>query len=189
MTKKDVGAIVRTAVSLFLICAVCAGIVAFVNSVTNETIAANAAREADAAKSAVLPAADSFETVTLADGSAGNVGKNAAGETVGYVFTTAASGYGGTIKLITGFDTAGAVTGVQILEIQETPGLGMNAKRESWISQFTGTTGEVSVVKNKQPAENEILAITSATISSRAVTKAVNAARGYFNELTAGEEG
>ncbi len=183
MTKKDVGAIVKTAVALFLICAVSAGIVAFVNSVTADTIETNNAAAANEAKAAVLSAAETFEDVALGDGTTGYAGKNAAGETVGYVFATSASGYGGKIKIMTGFSPDGSVTGVQILSIEETPGLGMNAKRESWLNQFTGTDGDLSVTKG-EVGENQIAAITSATITSRAMAKAVNAARAYFNEVT-----
>ena len=185
MDKKDIRMIVKTAVALFLICAVCAGAVAAVNAVTEKTIETNAQKTADEAKSAVLSAAVTFEDVVLEGKTVGWAGKNDAGETVGYVFSTSASGYGGTIEVMTGFDAAGAVTGVQILSIEETPGLGMNAKRESWLSQFTGKTG-VLFTKG-QTGEDEIQAITSATITSKAMVKAVNAARDLFNKATAGE--
>ncbi len=184
MTKKDIGAILKTAISLFLICAVAAGLVALVNTVTAETIELNGIEEANKAKSAVLPAAESFEDVALADGSTGFVGKNAAGETVGYVFSSSANGYGGKVGIMTGFDTSGAVTGVQILDIEETPGLGMKAKESAFLDQFTGKTDELKVTKTGAPANDEIQALTSATITSRAMVKAVNAARLYFAEVT-----
>ena len=186
MDKKDIRMIVKTAVALFLICAVCAGAVAAVNAVTASTIEANAQKTANEAKSAVLSDAVKFEDVTLDGKTVGWVGKNDAGETVGYVFSTSASGYGGTIEIMTGFNAAGAVTGVQILSIEETPGLGMNAKREDWLGQFAGKTGPLEVTKDKA-GENEIQAITSATITSRAMVKAVNEARDLFNRVTAGE--
>ena len=184
MTKKDIGAIAKTAISLFLICAFAAGLVALVNSVTADTIAANTAAEENAAKSKVLEAAVSFEDVALADGGVGYIGKNADGATAGYVFTTEASGYGGKLRVMTGFAPDGHVTGVAILSIEETPGLGMNAKRESFLNQFQNTDGELSVIKNADPGQNEILAITSATITSRAMVKAVNAARAYYTEVS-----
>jgi len=187
MNRKDIGSIVKTAVSLFLICAVTAGIVAGVNAVTAPTIKANEIASANAAKSAVLENAESFEDVSLSDGTTGFTGKNASGETVGYVFPSSATGYGGKIEIMVGFDTAGLVTGVQILSIDETPGLGLNAKKESFLSQFTGTSNDLTVVKNQEPGENEILALTSATITSRAMVKAVNQARAYFAEVVSGE--
>ena len=57
----------------------------------------------------------------------------ASGDTIGYVFKTSAKGYGGDIDLMVGIDTSGKVTGVSILSISETAGLGMNAKNESFI--------------------------------------------------------
>ena len=184
MNKKDIGSIIKTAVALFLICAISAGIVAFVNDITDDTIEANNLAAANEAKSAVLTAAETFEDVTLSDGTVGWVGKNAAGDTVGYVFSTSASGYGGNVKVMTGFDTEGTVTGVQILEIEETPGLGMRAKTVEFLSRFLNTTTELSVVKGEKSSDGKIEALTSATITSRAMVKAVNAARDCYNEVT-----
>lgn len=188
MTKKDIGIILKTAVSLFLICAVTAGIVAGVNALTAPTIEANEIASANEAKSAVLSAAAEFENAPLSDGNTAYIGKSADGETVGYVFRSSASGYGGKIEIMTGFDLEGNITGVQILSIDETPGLGLNAKKDSFLGQFTSSNGELSVVKNQEAGENEILALTSATITSRAMVKAVNQAREYFEEVISGEE-
>lgn len=184
MNKKDIGAIIKTAIALFLICAISAGIVAFVNDVTDDTIDANNLEAANEAKSAVLTAAEAFEDVTLSDGSVGFIGKNAAGETVGYVFSSSASGYGGKVKVMTGFDTEGRVTGVQILEIEETPGLGMRAKTKEFLDRFLNTSTELNVVKGEKSSDGRIEALTSATITSRAMVKAVNAARDCYNEVT-----
>ena len=187
MTKKDIGSIVKTALSLFLICAVAAGLVALVNSVTADKIRAIAEAQANEAKSTVLSAAERFEEITdtgLPDGAAGYLGKDAADGTVGYVFTTSASGYGGKIEVMTGFSAEGYITGVAILSIEETPGLGMNAKRDSFLQQFIDTDGALNVIKNAEPGQNEIRALTSATITSRAMVKAVNAARDCYNMVT-----
>lgn len=179
MKTKD---IIITAVSLFLICAVSAGILGAVNKITAPVIAEIQQKTADESKSAVLPAAASFEPLELADAE-GYAGKNAAGETVGYVFVTAASSYGGKLELMTGVDTAGAVTGVRILTINDTPGLGMNAQREEFRAQFVGKTGALTVTKSGTANENEIDALTSATITSRAVTDCVNRALALYAAL------
>lgn len=184
MKTKD---IIITAVSLFLICAVSAGILGFVNRITAPAIADIQAKAADEAKAAVLPAAAEFEALTL-ENAEGYAGKNAAGETVGYVFVTSASSYGGKLELMTGVDTAGAVTGVRILTINDTPGLGMNAQREEFRAQFVGRTGALTVTKSGAANENEIDALTSATITSKAVTNCVNEALALYAQI-AGEEG
>ena len=175
MNGKDVKSILITALSLFLICAVAAGVLAYVNAVTAPTIAANNAAAADKARSEVLPAADSFTEKTAPDGAVYYVGQSGQ-QAVGYVFTTSAKGYGGDVEIMTGIDADGKVTGVSILSIEETPGLGMNAKKDSFREQYVGKSGELAVNKDG----GEIVAITSATITSRAVTNAVNQALSLY---------
>lgn len=187
MNKRDIRDIFKTAISLFVICAVAAGLLAAVNSVTESKIAANAAETANEARKGVLPAADNFEEKTLDDGTVYYKGTSD-GETSGYVFTVSSSGYGGEIELTVGINSDGAVTGLTILSINETPGLGMNAKKDSFISQYIDKSGSLSVVKNKTPGNSEILAITSATVTSKAVTNAVNNALSLYSRVT-GQEG
>ena len=80
-------------------------------------------------------------------------------------------GYGGDIQLAVGVDTENRVTGVAILSINETAGLGMNAERDL-VPQYPGKNGRLKVTKDG----GEIEAISGATITSRAVTNAVSAA-------------
>ncbi len=185
MDKKDMKAIIKTAVSLFLICAVATGILAFINSVTDPIITVNNEKTADEARLQVLPEAVSFEEAASEDGKTYHIGK-ADGKTVGFVFTTSASGYGGTVEVMTGINADGTVTGISILTINETPGLGMNAKKESFLKQYIGSDGPFTVVKNKTPDYNEILAMTSATITTKAVTNAVNEAKALFETVKEG---
>ena len=185
MEKKDIKPIVITAVSLLLICAVSAGILAFVNSVTAPLIAQNSAKTAVEARLEVLPGATDFTAKTDAQGREYFVGTSG-DNIVGYVFTTSSAGYGGKIEVMTGVSADGVVTGISILTINETPGLGMNAKKDSFLSQYVGSEGPFTVIKNDKPEENEILAITSATITTNAVTKAVNEAKALFEEVKEG---
>lgn len=189
MKGRDIKEIVKTAVSLFLICAFAAGLVALVNSVTEPTINENAALTANEAKRALLPEAETFSEVSLSDGGTAAVGTTADGRISGYVFTTSATGYNGKVEIMTGFTPEGEITGISFLTLDETPGLGMNAKRPDFYTQFSGKKDTLQVIKNADPGENQILAITSATITSTAVTTAVNTARAYFNELTGKEDG
>ncbi len=104
------------------------------------------------------------------------------GETLGYIFVTAAKGYGGDISVMTALDTEATVTAVEILDASgETPGLGQNVTNESFYSQYVGrfTEDTVAVKSGTASNENEIDAVTGATISSRAVTAAVNEAIHY----------
>ena len=99
--------------------------------------------------------------------------------TYGYVVTvTAKEGYGGDIQFTVGFDMNGTVTGVSMLSINETAGLGMKAKEAEFLNQYVGKSGGSFVVDkdNGTGAANEIDAISGATVTTRAVTKGVNAA-------------
>ena len=99
--------------------------------------------------------------------------------TYGYVVTvTAKEGYGGDIQFTVGFDMEGTVTGVSMLSISETAGLGMKAKEAEFLNQYVGKSGGSFVVNkdNSAGAANEIDAISGATVTTRAVTKGVNAA-------------
>ena len=101
------------------------------------------------------------------------------GEIKGYaVNVVTPEGYGGDIQFTVGFDMEGTVTGVSMLSISETAGLGMKAKEAEFLNQYVGKSGGSFVVNkdNSAGAANEIDAISGATVTTRAVTKGVNAA-------------
>ena len=115
------------------------------------------------------------------------------GNTAAYIFTESAKGYGGDVSVMTAVKPDGTVAGVAILDVSgETPGLGQNAAKESFYSQYAGLKKGVSLLKNGAKAENnEVDAVTGATITSTAVTRAVNAALDDFEKVkgeTVGEE-
>lgn len=115
------------------------------------------------------------------------------GKTAAYIFTESSKGYGGDVSVMTAIKPDGTVAGVAILDVSgETPGLGQNAAKESFFSQYIGLKKGVSVLKNGAKAENnEVDAVTGATITSTAVTRAVNKALDDFEkvkEATADEE-
>lgn len=93
----------------------------------------------------------------------------------GYVVeVTSKEGYGGDIVLFVGVDLEGTVRGVSILELSETAGLGMEAPKVL-VPQFAGRKVESFVyTKTGAQADNEVDAITSATITTSAVVNAVN---------------
>lgn len=188
--QSSVKEIIVPTITLFIICLVSAAILAGLNSVTGPIIAKSNEEAAVASMREVLPDAVSFGDTAEAGGCEYAEGSDASGNIAGYVITTAGKSYGGTIKVMTGIGADGLVKGVVILEIDDTPGLGMNAKNAYFLNQYKGAKGEFSVTKNgawAEDADNDIDAITSATITSTAVTKAVNAAVACYNEITGGE--
>lgn len=109
------------------------------------------------------------------------------GSLIGYVLkVTTKEGYGGNIELMVGITMEGSISGISILSISETPGLGMQAG-DVLVPQFAGRTAEAFVyTKTGAAADNEIDAISGATITTRAVTNAVNAGLYYFECLLKG---
>ena len=104
---------------------------------------------------------------------------SAGGTFYGHVIESISTkGYGGNINLYVGVGTDGTVNGVSILDISETPGLGMKAE-SVLIPQIQGVnTDEFTYTKIKNDAnpDNMLDAISGATITTKAVTNAVNGA-------------
>lgn len=110
-------------------------------------------------------------------------GADASGAAVGYVINSLSNdSYGGAVKISVGFDSDGTITGVGIREINDTPGLGLKAKEPKFKDQYIGKNVDTLVVtKTGASAENEIDAISGATVTSNAVTNAVNTAFYYLH--------
>jgi len=103
------------------------------------------------------------------------------GEKAGYVVALSPEGYSGKIDMMVGISSAGeTVTGMRVLRHTETPGLGAMAVRESFYGKFDGRSLTPLTVVKSAPGENEIDAITSATITTRAITGAVNEAITWY---------
>jgi electron transport complex protein RnfG len=177
------GIIVPT-VALFVICLVSTILLAFANNVTAPIIKNLAVQTEMKSRQTVLSEATEFKDGE-SNGVTYAVGYDASGKTVGIVFTTTTKSYGGDIQVMTGVDMSGKVTGVQILSINDTAGLGMNAQKESFREQFIGLVKGIVVQKNSSNHDNnEITALTGATITSKAVTTAVNSALESFDAVS-----
>ena len=110
-------------------------------------------------------------------------GTDASGAVVGYVINSLSNdSYGGAVKVSVGLDADGVIAGVGIREINDTPALGLKAKEPDFLNQYTGKQVDSLVVtKTGASADNEIDSISGATITSDAVTNAVNAALYYLH--------
>lgn len=190
--KLSVKEIFRPAAVLFAICIAVSAALAGTNLLTKDKIAEAQAQKAEESRKIVLPEADSFEVQNAGQPEEHYAGLQG-GETVGYVYETEAKGYGGTVRVMTGISTKGTITGVVILSHSETPGLGANAERESFREQYrqpvNNLAGGLSIVKFQAPREGEIQAMTGATITSTAVTNAVNQAIEAYQNTYASEGG
>jgi electron transport complex protein RnfG len=149
---KDMKKILGLVLSLTIISGVCAAVLASVDSITKKPIKRTAERNREAARAAVL---------------CGEEGYTAEG--------TCKDGYGGDITLMVGFKKdRKTVISYKVLAASETPGLGMKLKTPEFAGQFKGKDGSSLKVKKDG---GEIEAITSATITSRAVCRAIEDAQ------------
>ena len=170
--------------SLTIIAAVCAAVLATVNSVTKEQIATIKIRATQNAAKLVMPASVKSVEQQGEGANAYFVGKDANGKPIAYALKgVCGQGYGGDIVLMVGFLTDRTIVTYQKLEASETPGLGSNLTSEGFMKQFKGLSAakDISVAKDGGVVE----AITSATITSRAVCNAINTARGKLDKILA----
>lgn len=119
------------------------------------------------------------------------VAKDDSGAKLGYVLEVVSSeGYGGNIGLYMGIRADGTLNGISILEIAETPGLGMEAG-SVLVPQFEGKqVKEFTYTKVGSQSDSEIDAISGATVTTEAVLDAVNAGLDFFgSELWEGGDG
>ena len=172
--------VARLGRSLFSITAVVALLLSVVNGVTKDQIAKINEQIVQDAMAAVMPGAEFEETVTdTGDDAILAYAKSSDG---GCCVQVQVTGFGGPLVMVVGIDADGMVTGVQVTEHEETPGLGAKAQDEEWIAQFAGTTSGVSVTKS-EVGENQVEAISGATITSDAVASGVNLACQFVKGL------
>lgn len=97
-----------------------------------------------------------------------------AGAFAGSAFRSVAPGYGGDIEVLVGLTPEGAVTRTEILVAdKETPGLGSKVREPGFRDGFNGRAATDSARVAVAKDGGDVQAITGATISSRAVCKAV----------------
>lgn len=113
------------------------------------------------------------------------IAKDASGQELGYVLgVTTHEGYGGDISTYVGLKDDGTVSGVEILSISETAGLGMRANTDEFKSQFADKkVSRFSYTKSGKTADYEIDALSGATITTNAMTNAVNAALTCYEKI------
>ena len=168
------------------IIAIIAGLaLAVTNEITADPIAQQALTQAENARRAVLPEAQSFEPYELGEGATvsncyiGKSGENV----VGYVATLTVSGYGGPVEITVGVNNEKVIQGINVggSDFSETAGLGAKSKDKAFTDQFIGKTPRLSVIKaGGNKTDQTIDAITAATITSSAVTSGVNTASSFI---------
>lgn len=182
---KDV---LRLSLSLMVIAAISAGVLAYVNEKTDEPIAKSLREEKMSAIRNVLPPYDNTpdqDTLTVKSGgeSVTFYRGRKKGEIVGAAFgVVSQAGYGGDIELMVGVDTTGVIHGVEILRHRETPGLGAKVTGENFRKQYRDKSLQHPEKWKVTKDGGTFEPVTGATISSRAVTEAIARGLKFFGE-------
>lgn len=180
--KLDFKSILKPTMVLTIICLIASAALVGTNALTEKNIEKAQLENAENTRKLVMQDADSF--VQVDDYYVALKGS----EEIGMVFETETKGYGGSVKVMTAISMEGSVTGVSILSHTETPGLGANAEKDSFVDQYIADVPAEGfwVTKSEATQDSEIEALTGATITSNAVTDAVNLAIERYDEVKGG---
>lgn len=184
--------ILKLGVTLFAICAVAALVLGVTNNITAPVIEERNIQASNEARKIVLSETDEFKEL---DGMNSDIVLEVYegikdGQVIGYTIKTSSKGYGGAIELMVGISKDSKITGVEIGNHSETPGLGSKATEPMFKNQYVDkdVLNSLLVVKGSTNNDNEISAISGATITSNGVTNGVNAAMKIYNEKLSGND-
>ena len=177
---------IKTAVTLFLISAVCTLLCALVNNVTAPVIAANNENDRVAALSAVSAG---FSIGEEMEGDGGSVSyaiplTDDSGALSGYILGLTANGYGGAMDVIASYTPDGAVMAAKLTTNSETPGIGKKAENDWYMDMFRGLGADspIPVTKNDLPSEQSAL-VSGASITFSGITSALRAGSDFVKSL------
>lgn len=177
-SQKNSIATLLIGLKLLLICAIVAGVVSLVFHVTKEQYEANLQKTKDEAVADIFGIEGLTTKALTAEGIKETVyevyGADAA--LIGYCVEVEGKGFGGSIGLMVGYNSACEIVGVRVVAHSETPGLGAKIKDASFLDQYRGETDEITLGE-------DVDAIGGATVSSRAVNDAVNRASASLQEV------
>lgn len=170
--------IIKPIVVLVIICIVITGALAATNSVTDPIIDEATRVAQQKARTELLPEAEDFEPVTGVE--VENVSDiYASTNDVGVIITSSAKGYGGDVVVMTAFNPDGTIKQIKVTEQAETKGIGSKVvATPSYWENYMGLDASDALVLNE-----DVDAVTSATISSTALINAVNSAIEAYNAI------
>lgn len=170
--------IFKPIVVLGIICIVITGALAATNSVTAPIIDEATRVAQQKARTELLPEAEDFEPVTGVE--VENVSDiYASTNDVGVIITSSAKGYGGDVVVMTAFNPDGTIKQIKVAEQAETKGIGSKVvATPSYWENYMGLDASDALVLNE-----DVDAVTSATISSTALINAVNSAIEAYNAI------
>ena len=164
---------------LIIICIVVTGALAVTYQITKPIIEEINIKNANIARAEVLPEGEGGFTKIETDLLENVVDAYQADNGSGMVFTTLDKGFGGKIQVMVGISKVGEIQGVKVTSHKETPGLGTKAMTPEHLSQYLGQM----TITNTGEGDDNIDAITGATISSNAIFRAVETALAQYEQL------
>lgn len=189
--SKDKGFI--PALILTLIVLITTGLLALTSSLTQAARDSQAIALANANRQAVCPDASTFDPIDLTPFSAEHPGiseaytvRDANGGMIAFLYRSAFRGYAGEVPVLVAIDLNNTVIRVLPLENDETPGLGKKIADDSFIRQYDNL--DATLIYTVKPNETDKVlldSIAGATISSNAVTRAVNQATALHPDIAA----
>ncbi|MDR0930418.1 MAG: FMN-binding protein [Clostridiales bacterium] len=166
--------ILKYAGILFAITLLVGSVLAVVNAQTQGIIARLSINEEEKSRDSVVGGMSDY---TSSEKIGDNIWAYKKGDDVSaWAVLKTAKGYGGDIKVMVGIDRDLRIISQNILDQSETPGLGANCENDTFLRQFIGKTIDMQVKKSGPYNDNDIQAITGATITTKAVTGAANEA-------------
>ncbi|SCJ07961.1 electron transport complex protein RnfG [uncultured Clostridium sp.] len=191
---RDIWKLAWRLLAITLVAALALGVT---NYVTKDPIAQQDREKNDKARQAVFEECDRFEQVDVDEAMAGAqietlkpleiYAAYKGDEQMGYTFKIAPKGYGGEIELTVGISFEGKVTGLTVGSNSETAGLGANATKEEFRNLFVDKDQFPLEVSKSASGDNEIQALTGATITSKAVATGVNDAMSFYQQFLSKE--
>ncbi|MEA4814945.1 MAG: RnfABCDGE type electron transport complex subunit G [Oscillospiraceae bacterium] len=191
--------VLRLAGTLLAIAAIVALLLGFVNSITADKIDAIQAQKTQTALQSVFEGATFTKQDITADQTAIAAGDDTKSKLIaiyavddgsGYAIEVGPSGFGGTIDMIVGVSSDGSIAGISVVSNSETSGIGTevckdkpNRNGDGVLSQFKGKTSGTDNLFTVNSGSNEVDAISGATVSTKAITRGVNAAMLVYETL------
>jgi len=203
MNKKTVNkeSTVQLTWRLFAICVLAAILLGATYAITKDPITEQDTLKLEAARKQAIPEADAFQDVDLSalktqnwqeayNAVTGASKAMSGGKAAGYIVNITATGYAPGIKITVGLGADGKIKGISVTEHSETPGLGAKAQDTAFYDKFKDKSLDtpLTVVKGAPSNANEVQAITSATVTTKGITNAVNTAVAFYKQYFEGKE-
>jgi len=161
---------VKLGAILLIICAIAAGLLAYINGLTEPIIKERKAKEEIQTREALIPGA-TFIADKTASGLDFFIAQDPqTNEVIGYTFIAAKNGYSGEIQTMVGLDKEFKILNIKVINQSETPGLGANCTLEGFAKLFVGLS-DTELLVDKDGGK--IPAMAGATITTRAITNSI----------------